>query len=100
MQINYCDLCNLPLKNNDYYHFYITESQKEKSSYNNLEDYYSYLNMVKQEIKDICPKCKEVIDRIFELRMENLSRLSEELLGIYKLQLKPNPKEGKNGKEK
>ncbi len=100
MKVNYCDLCQQPLKGNDYIHIYSAPAAEEVP-YDSLSEYYTYLNKMEKQVKDICPTCKTIIDKIFELRLQNLSLLANELLGIYKLPSLPNPKDrrkNKNGK--
>lgn len=101
MQINYCDLCNTPLKEGSYYMLYISEPvNQNNTNYNETENFYNYLNQVRKEIKEICPKCKDIFDRMFALRLQRLSELTDEINLTYNLQSKSNPKERKNGKEK
>jgi len=92
MFINYCDLCNTPLKDNNYYMLYSTtpdiycpepSNYESQTKYN--EDYDNYLTRLKKDVKSVCPTCKLVYDKIFELRLQNLSCLSNELLAIYNL---------------
>jgi hypothetical protein len=98
MQVAYCDLCGTPLKESNYFIFYISEPQQNK--FNEINEYYDYLKRVEKDVKEICPTCKHIIDKIFELRLQNLSALANDLLGIYNLPSLKNPKERKNGKDK
>jgi hypothetical protein len=98
MKVNYCDLCNAPLKEGNYYMIYLTEP--EQKNIKNMGEYYDYLDKIEKEVKEICPSCKHVFDRMFELRLQKLSELANEILNIYNLQSKLNPKERKNGKDK
>ena len=91
MKVNYCDLCACPLKENDYYILYICKSSDSPKLIQNEMDYYQYLQKVQKEIKEICPQCKLIIDEIFKLRFQNLSKLSLELLGIYSEPSKDDP---------
>ena len=86
MEIHYCDLCNIPLKGRDYWNLVIGyENDKEKVNINNYND---YADAIEKAAKEICPKCKDIIVEIFKLRLENLNKLSQELLGIYGLPTK------------
>jgi hypothetical protein len=98
MKVNYCDLCNAPLKEGNYYMIYLTTPRN--TEVNNMREYYDYLDKMEKEVKEVCPTCKHVFDRMFELRLQRLSELANEIMDIYNLQSKPNPKERKNGKEK
>lgn len=83
MNILYCDICNVPIKETDYYMIYIRYSKQPTSD---VEDYYNnygnYLKKVDKQIKDICPECKRMIDRILELRKARINELYEEILRI------------------
>ena len=81
MQVNYCDLCNQPLKENDYYVLFVSTPKIYLSG----KDYFDYMEKVRKETKEICPTCKLVFDEIFKLRLQNLSQLAINLLGIYEL---------------
>jgi hypothetical protein len=98
VQVNYCDLCGVPMKENDYYSINIMYCQDAKA--NDLEGYYAALNKVQKEMKEVCPNCKTLIDQIFRLRFQNLAAISDDLLGILSLPALPPPKERKNDKEK
>ncbi len=93
MQINYCDLCSSPLKDNNYWMLYISEPKT--TNFNEL-DYYSYLKKVEKGVKEICPTCKHVFDKMFELRLHRLSELTEEIMKSYNF----NKKDKNNEKEK
>jgi hypothetical protein len=94
MQVDYCDLCLLPMKENDCYMLSIA-SAKDRN-YTTMEEYNACMDKLLKGIKYVCPTCKYIFDKIFELRMQNLSQLSNELLGIYNLP----PKENKDEKDK
>lgn len=86
--VHYCDLCGVPLKNKDYFRLYVANVGELEKNYNTYEDYYHYFQRAQNAVKDICPTCKEITDRIFELRFQNLFQLSNELMGMYKLENK------------
>jgi hypothetical protein len=92
MNILYCDLCQVPLKEHGYYTLYTTYSRNIKEP----EDYLSYLKKIDDEKKEICANCKHIFDKIFELKLQRLSELTEEINSIYKLPSKKNSKERKN----
>ena len=100
-RVEYCDLCDSPLKNREYYLLHIAFANAV-SHYDNVEDYYKYVDKLEKEVKDLCPTCKEIIDEIFKLRKGKLNELSEELLGIYKKPTKkpPHGDKRKNKKKK
>jgi len=99
MNVNYCDLCSSILKDNNFYSLYTSEPQKKNFEGNN-EDYIAYLKEVQKAVKEICPTCKHIFDRMFELRLQKLSELTDEINYDFSLKTKPNPKERHNGKEK
>jgi hypothetical protein len=94
VQVFYCDLCGTPLKDNNYYMFYISAPRNQ--SFVDTEEYFNYLRKAEKQVKEVCPSCKSVFDKIFELRIQRLSELTDEIMNIYKLP----PKEEKNDKEK
>ena len=98
MRVEYCDLCASPLKENNYWMLYVSEPRD--TNFNEIEDYAVYMKRVEREVKEICPSCKHIFDKMFELKLQRLSELTEELNLTYKLPTKPNPKERKNDKEK
>ena len=101
MQVQYCDLCGVPLKEKDYYSIYISYANIDSkfSSYNE-QTYYDYLKKVEKDVKQICPRCKELLDKIFEYRLEGMYKLTEECFDLFGLPVKKNPQERGNGKEK
>ena len=86
MQIIYCDLCGQPIKDGELWSMYLTKQELEPpTDMNDVNEYYKRLDKITKEMKEICPSCKYVFDKLFELRLQNLNALSNELLGIYKL---------------
>jgi len=95
--IIYCDLCMTPLKEHNYFMLYVSEPKDTNyDEYN----YNEYLKKVQKRVKEICPGCKHVFDKMFELKLQRLSELANEINLIYELPSKKNPKERKDGKEK
>lgn len=97
MIINYCDLCGQPLKETERWILYLAEPSLFLSK---KLDYYSYIEKVEKEAKEVCPTCKHVFDKMFELRLTKLCELTDEILKTFNLPTKKNPKERKNDKEK
>lgn len=85
MNVTYCDLCSCVLKEENYYSLYVAEPSGRKET---ADEYYNYLQKVSKEIKTICPSCKHIFDKIFELRLQRLSELTEEINLIYNLKSK------------
>ncbi len=90
--IPYCDTCGVPLKEGQYHILYSYDAKTPPPSPADYTDrnlfyreYNNYLEDMQKKAKMICPTCKMVIDKIFELRFKNLCQLSNELLGIYNL---------------
>jgi hypothetical protein len=89
----------LPIKDNDYYALslqYCKDVTKLEDS--NDDEYMEYIRKAQKNVKQICPTCREIIEKILEYRMENLSKLSNALLGIWKLPPKENPNDKKKTK--
>jgi len=98
MEISYCDLCGSVMKENNYYSLYVAKPHEK--DIDTSEDYVNYCSKVKREMKEICPSCYHVFNKMFDLRLHRLSELSEELNNIYNLKSKENPKDKKDGKKK
>lgn len=98
MKVIYCDLCGTPLKEGTSWVLYI--SSPTDGVYNGEESYNTYLGRIEKGCKELCPTCKYVFDKMFELRLTKLSQLAEELEKIYKIPTIKNPKDRKNDKEK
>jgi len=108
MQVNYCDLCRVPLKDGDYYMLYITKAQPEQQAQQSQEEvqklygdsfnsyaYYDYVKKVQQGVKDVCPKCKEIFDRLFAVRMERIGELADDIMLTFEQKTKIPPHEKK-----
>jgi len=101
MQVQYCDLCGTPMKEGNYYSLYISgPGPTDRGNISDTEEYLRYLNQVRQEIKEICPTCKHIFNKMFELRLQRLNELTEEINNMYDTPSKKNPKERKNDKDK
>ena len=96
MQVNYCDLCASPLKEGNFYMLYISEPRD--TNFNEMAEYFDYMKKVRSSVKEVCPSCKHIFDKMFDLRLQRLSELTEEINCTYNLQ--SHPKDKKNGKEK
>jgi len=96
-KVEYCDLCEVPLKESDYYMLYITCASSMPQS-DNVEEYYQNLNKVQKQVKELCPDCKEIFDQIFKLRKEKLGELADDILDMYKKPTK-NPPHGDKKRE-
>jgi hypothetical protein len=97
VNVSYCDLCFAPLKDDNCYMLYIAEPKN--LNYNEMNECYDYIKKVRGGVKEICPTCKHIFDKMFELRLQRLSELTEEINEIYNLTSLKNPKERKNGKK-
>jgi hypothetical protein len=97
VQVQYCDLCGTPLKEYNYFMLYISEPRD--TNFNEMGEYYDYMKKVQKEVKEICPTCKHIFDKMFELRLQRLSELTEEINCTYNLPPKLNLKDKKNGKK-
>jgi len=89
--ITYCDLCSGVIKEKEYYILSIAFTNDR--NYTNMEEYNICLDKLLKDIKYICPTCKKLIDEIFRLRLQNINRISLELLGIYELPSKEDENE-------
>jgi hypothetical protein len=98
MQVQYCDLCGAVIKGNNYYSLYVKDPGVK--SFPDEDEYWAAVAKMQKDIKEICPTCKHIFDRMFELRIQKLYELTEEINSIYELPSKKNPKERNRGKEK
>jgi hypothetical protein len=86
MQVNYCDLCDTAIKNDQGYILIAAPKVSEPMTAN------EFIFLLQNHTKEICPICKTVLDEIFKLRFNNLKTLSNELLAIYNLQIQDTNK--------
>jgi hypothetical protein len=98
MNVTYCDLCGNILKDENSATLYVSEAKSR--DFQDTEAYYDYIKKVREESKQICPTCLRIFKKIFELRLQRLSELTEEINLIYNLKSIKNPKERRRGKEK
>jgi len=47
--------------------------------------YERYIAQLQRDVKDICPSCKFIYDKIFEYRLQNMSKLTEECEHLFNL---------------
>jgi predicted nuclease of predicted toxin-antitoxin system len=91
----------MPLKEDNYFTLY---TQDPCVSHRDV-DYYNLAAQIKKDAKIICPTCKHIYDKMFELRLQRLSELSAEINSIYQISSIKNPTErdndgGRDGKKK
>ena len=84
MELHICDFCSAPIKGEDYYQLYVRHISEHYNDEDNVNS-FSYLNTEAKKVKEICPTCKGIFDRIFELRMEKIEELAAELQRMYEL---------------
>lgn len=106
-KVMYCDLCMIPIKENNFYTLYINNPDNkypDQSEFDNLKDYYQayyrYITSIQKEVKEICPSCKHIFDKMFQLRLTRLCELTEEINLTFGLPTKEPPKRKNNGKKK
>jgi len=92
MKVTYCDLCGTAIKNNTGV-ILLKFNQMDNPT---MMSYTSFLDILEQSMKEICPTCAMIIDEIFKLRYYNLSKLNQELFGIYKLESSDKVKQTKH----
>ena len=98
MMINYCDLCGVPLHEHDYYLLFIDAPKRiNKSPITSASD---YINKIQESTKEICPRCKGIFDRIFELRLNKLSQLVIDIKNNFAKPTRTPPHEKKRKKKK
>jgi len=77
MRLFYCDLCGCPIKNVSYYMVKgMTGGTSTIKQVHNLQDVTK---------KEICEKCKNIVDRLFENRAHALKDISREIRMLFKL---------------
>jgi hypothetical protein len=103
--VHYCDLCAVPLKGTGaIYTLYISKMdandyENDADDANNTARLHKHIKDIERDIQEICPSCKLVYDKIFELRFQNLSMIASDLLGIYNLKSRESVQE-KEAKKK
>lgn len=85
MLVTYCDLCGQPIKDNESYRLYVAEPVYKNQQNDEEQSYYGYLDKVQKNTKEICPTCKKIIDEIFKLRLENISKIVQYITDVYNL---------------
>jgi hypothetical protein len=102
MEVCYCDLCLHPIKPGEGTVLFKKKETYSSYNYNQQggkitaeEAYSAMVEKVAKGIKMICPVCDEIINKIFEYRMQNLNKITNEMLGIIKLPTKESPFEKK-----
>jgi len=84
MQVNYCDLCGQPIKDGESWVLYLSPP----TILNQAQYYDELIKTIKKNSKEICLRCKDIFDKIFELRLQRLSELTEEINNAYHMPLK------------
>lgn len=87
MQINYCDLCEVPLVlNKVVYNLAIgkVEERREASSFASEYEIKKYMEEYNERIKNIkvykiCEECKKVMDHILSLRKKEVKQILAEI---------------------
>ncbi len=103
MEVLYCDLCGLPIKGNKYYILSVMNAQSfplNSSDPDFMEKYTQFITDRAKSLKDVCPRCKEIIDRIFELRLQRITEVADEITLLYDKPAKPHPKKRKEEDKK
>ena len=95
MNVLYCDLCGNPIKPGEQWNLFCCPPNESKLD--TEESYYAFINKVKKEIKEMCPTCHFLFEKIFEYRLQGVSKLTEECTELFNL---PTNKDKKRGKEK
>lgn len=83
IEVHYCDFCNQPIHKQRHVLMILTEHDLESVRYGRKVD---------RKEKEICDKCKELIEELFILRKNNLKTIVEKIKGIYKLPVKKRKK--------
>jgi len=97
MLINYCDLCGSPLKENNFTTLYVNNPNNpppDSTKFDNIDDYSkaynSYILRLQRDVKEICPSCRHLFNKIFEYRLEGMAKLTEDCRYLFNLPTK-NP---------
>lgn len=105
MLVNYCDLCGVPLKSNNFFSLYCCSPDScapDMNKYDNSDDYWKdyarYIVQLRREVKEVCPSCKHIFDKVFEYRLNAMMKLTDECADLFNLppkeDRKKKPKEG------
>lgn len=100
MQLSICDVCGIPIKPNDKkYAIAVQEMIEDNIQYTEILDYMQSQQRKygKIEVKEVCKTCKKIYDRFFQLRKDEIAKLTEEIEKSYQepklLENKSNTKE-------
>lgn len=79
IEVHYCDFCSQPIHKQRHILMILTEHDLEKVKYG---------RKVERKEKEICDKCKEIIEELFVLRKNNLKKIVNMIEGTFKLAAK------------
>jgi hypothetical protein len=95
------------MKDYNYYMLYVHNPGVKMPNANDFDSmneyyhaYYRYITNIQKETKEICPTCKHVFDKMFELRLQRLSELADAIWQEYQLPSRANPTERGNEDDK
>jgi hypothetical protein len=97
MLVIFCDLCGSIVKDTEAYLLYIDPPSDINTMHESYQD--QLLRIVKTK-KIVCSKCYDVFTKIFDLRMERLCELTQEINSIANVPMQPTPKERKRHEKK
>ena len=84
-QLFICDICGLPMKpNEDKYVLALEKIRNEDENYRNGLEYLNSIVKRYQEIKskEICCRCKDILDYFFNLRKKEIAILNQNISNI------------------
>lgn len=95
MNVNYCDLCGNPIKQEQIWILYVLEPINANVKF----DYLECVKEIENKKKEICSNCKYLFDKIFEYRLDRMNKLTEECQELFNLSTNKNTYK-KNAKKK
>lgn len=85
MEIHYCDMCGIPVKDGSFFMLYIanpTWNNGEELTEEVMREHYA---RIEKETKEVCPKCKKIFDDIFAYRMDGIIKMAKECQDTFAL---------------
>lgn len=86
MQLSICDVCGIPIKPNDKkYAMSEQEMTEDNAQYTDILDYMQSQQRKygKIQVKEVCQTCKQIYDRFFQLRKDEITKLNKEIEKSY-----------------
>lgn len=83
--MHYCDLCGIPMRDGSYFMLYVANPTWRDGIELTEEVMREHYARIEKETKDICPKCKKILDDIFAYRMDGILKMAKDCQDTFAL---------------